>query len=87
MANSAQSRKRVRQTAKRRTHNTGLRTSFRTAVKKIIKAIETGDKELAESTFHKSVKTIDSMARKGVYHQNKAARHKSRLSEKIKNMA
>ncbi|MBN3859088.1 MAG: 30S ribosomal protein S20 [Neisseriaceae bacterium] len=87
MANSAQARKRARQAEKQRTHNAGLRTAFRTAVKKTIKAIDTGDRELAENTFREAVKTIDSMADKGVYHKNKAARHKSRLSDKIKKMA
>ncbi|QRN41570.1 MAG: 30S ribosomal protein S20 [Neisseriaceae bacterium] len=87
MANSAQARKRARQAEKQRAHNAGLRTAFRTAVKKIMKAIETGDKELAKNTFRESVKTIDSVADKGIYHKNKAARHKTRLSSRIKNMA
>lgn len=87
MANSAQARKRARQSVKQRAHNVGLRTAFRTAVKKVIKAIEAGDKAAAQSVFIESTKVIDRLADKGVYHKNKAARHKSRLSARIKAMA
>ena len=87
MANSAQARKRARQAVKQRAHNAGLRTAFRTAVKKVVKAIEAGDKAAAQATFIESVKIIDRIADKGIFHKNKAARHKSRLSARIKAMA
>ncbi|MBQ9259352.1 MAG: 30S ribosomal protein S20 [Neisseriaceae bacterium] len=87
MANSAQARKRARQAVKQRAHNAGLRTAFRTAVKKVVKAIEAGDKAAAQSVFVESVKIIDRIADKGIFHKNKAARHKSRLSARIKAMA
>ena len=83
MANSAQARKSVKQ----RAHNASLRTAFRTAVKKVLKAVEAGDKAAAQAVYKESVKVIDRIADKGVYHKNKAARHKSRLSAKIKALA
>ncbi|MGG7055285.1 30S ribosomal protein S20 [Nitrosomonas sp. ANs5] len=86
MANTAQAKKRVRQTAKQRERNFGLRSRLRTAIKGIRKAIATGDKGQAEATFRKSVSTIDSIADKGIIHKNKASRHKSRLSSAIKAM-
>lgn len=86
MANSAQSRKRARQALKQRAHNASLRTAFRTAVKKVLKAVEAGDKVAAQVTYSESVKVIDRIADKGVFHKNKAARHKSRLAAKIKAM-
>ena len=84
MANSAQARKRARQSVKQRAHNASQRTAFRTAVKKVLKAVEAGDKTAAQAVFQESVKVIDRIADKGIYHKNKAARHKSRLSAKIK---
>lgn len=87
MANSAQARKRARQSLKQRAHNASLRTTFRTAVKKVLKAVEAGDKAAAQEVFRQSTKVIDRIADKGVFHKNKAARHKSRLSAKIKAMA
>ncbi|MBY0345610.1 MAG: 30S ribosomal protein S20, partial [Neisseriaceae bacterium] len=38
-------------------------------------------------TYRTSVKVIDRIADKGVFHKNKAARHKSRLSGHVKAMA
>ena len=87
MANSAQARKRARQSVKHRAHNASLRTAFRSAVKKVLKAVAAGDKAAAEEVYRQSVKVIDRIADKGVFHKNKAARHKSRLSAKIKAMA
>ena len=87
MANSAQARKRARQSLKNRAHNASLRTEFRTAVKKVLKAVDAGDKTAAKEVFQQSMKVLDSIADKGVFHKNKAARHKSRLSAKIKAMA
>ena len=87
MANSAQARKRARQSLKNRAHNASLRTAFRTAVKKVLKAVEAGDKAAAQAVYRESTKVLDRIADKGVFHKNNAARHKSRLSAKIKAMA
>lgn len=87
MANTAQARKRARQALARRDHNFALRTEFRTAIKKILKLVLAGNKEAAKAEFINTQSTLDSIARKGIFHKNKAARHKSRLSAKIKAMA
>lgn len=87
MANSAQSRKRARQAVKRRAHNTSMRSLFRTALKKVVYAIEKKDKTTAETAYKAAVPVIDSMAGKGLIHKNKAARHKSRLYNRIKALA
>ena len=87
MANSAQARKRARQSIKRREHNISLRSQLRTAIKHVRKAIEAGNKEKAQTVFNQTVGTVDSIADKGIIHKNKAARQKSRLSAAIKTMA
>lgn len=87
MANSAQARKRARQAEKRRQHNASRRSTMRTYVKNVLKAIEAGDKEAAASAFKAAVPHIDKAAGKGLIHQNKAARHKSRMNALIKAMA
>lgn len=86
MANSAQARKRARQAVKRRMHNAGMRSSLRTHVKNVVKAIGAGDAEAARDAYGKAVPVIDSMARKGLIHKNKAARHKSRLNQHLREM-
>lgn len=86
MANTASARKRARQAEKRRQHNAALRSRFRTYVKKVLKAIESGDREAAQAAYKEAVPVIDSIADKGLIHKNKAARHKSRLNARIKAM-
>lgn len=84
MANTAQARKRARQNDKQRAHNASLKSAFRTAIKKVIKAISLGDKKVAKKTFDANVAIIDRIADKKIVHKNKAARHKSRLNSAIK---
>ena len=84
MANSAQARKRARQAETRRQRNAGRRSEMRTEIKKVISAIEAGDKAAAESAYKSAVPMLDRLAGKGLIQKNKAARHKSRLNARIK---
>lgn len=87
MANSAQARKRARQAVKQRAHNASLRSTLRTAIKRVRQAIATGDKAAAQGVFQTSMAVVDRIADKKIIHKNKAARHKSRLSAQIKALA
>ena len=87
MANSVQARKRARQAEKRRQQNMSQRSTMRTFLKKVVKAIQVGDREAAVQAYKDAVPQIDSAAGKGLIHANKAARHKSRLNAHIKAMA
>lgn len=87
MANSAQATKRARQAEKNRQHNVHLRSTMRTAVKKVLAAIQAGDKAQANELFRAAQSKLDGMARKGIIHKNKAARSKSRINARIKAMA
>ena len=87
MANSAQARKRARQAAQTNKHNASLRSSLRTAVKAVRKAVAGGDKAAAMKTLTASQAVIDRIADKKIVHKNKASRHKSRLSAAVKAMA
>ena len=80
----ASGRKRVRQDVKLNAANSALRSKFRTAIKGVLKAVATGDKAKAGDTFKTAQAVIDSIADKGIFHKNKAARDKSRLSAKLK---
>ena len=79
--------KRVRQDVKLNAGNTALRSKFRTVVKNVQKAVATGDKAKAAELFKLAQPVIDSVADKGIFHKNKAARLKSRLSAKVKALA
>ena len=84
LANSSQATKRARQAEKRRQHNAGRRSMMRTQIKKVISAIDSGDKAAADAAFKQAAPMLDSLAMKGLIHKNKAARHKSRLNAKIR---
>ncbi len=83
----ASGRKRARQDVKLNAHNTSLRSRFRTVVKNVVKAVTGGDKAQAADTFKSAQKVIDSVADKGMFHKNKAARLKSRLAARVKALA
>jgi len=83
----ASGRKRARQNVKLNAANTSLRSRYRTFVKNVERAVLTGDKAKATEALAKAQSVIDSIADKGIFHKNKAARDKSRLSAKVKALA
>ena len=87
MANSPQARKRAKQNTVRRLRNQSQRAAVRTAIKKLDAAIEAGDKEAAKTAFEASVSIIDKATVKGLHHKNRAARLKSRLNKRVKEIA
>lgn len=87
MANSKQAKKRIIQAERNRQHNVARRSMMRTFLKKTAYAIEKGNIEAAKENFAKVVPILDKYATKDLIHKNKAARHKSRLSAKIKTLA
>ncbi|NYT63606.1 30S ribosomal protein S20 [Alcaligenaceae bacterium] len=87
MANTAQARKRARQSVERNKHNASLRSMLRTSIKRVRQAIDAGDKAAAAAVFQKTTSIIDRVADKNIIHKNKAARHKSRLAAAVKALA
>lgn len=84
MANTAQAKKRVRQSEKARQQNMGMRSQLRTAIKKVYAALTGKNKQAANEGFKEAQPVIDKMVSKGIIHLNKAARYKSRLNAQIK---
>ena len=86
MANIQSAKKRARQAIKRRAHNTALRSRVRTAIKKVLKAVESGDKAAATASFAAVVPEIDRMAGKRILRKHRAAHYKSQLNAKLRAM-
>ena len=84
MANSLSARKRARQSEKHRLLNASQRSRVRSCIKKVLAAIESGDKSAAEAAYKDAVPAIDRSVSKGLMHRNKAARHKSRMNTHIR---
>ena len=70
MANIKSSKKRARQSELRREHNASKRSRMRTAIKRVRRAIEAGDKTLAASALRTAYSVLDSTVGKGVVHKN-----------------
>jgi small subunit ribosomal protein S20 len=87
LANIASARKRARQAVNNRAHNMALRSRFRTSVKAVLKPLQKGDAEAAAEAYKQAVPIIDKTVSKGLVHRNKAARHKSRLNARIRDIA
>jgi len=84
MANTSSARKRVRQNERHRENNMALKSRMRTSVKKVIKAIDEKNAGEAAELYKKTQPLIDSLARKGLIHKNKAANQKRKLIKGIK---
>ncbi len=80
MAHHASAKKRIRQDAKKRVHNRYYKKSTRTAIKKLR---EMTDKAEAEKFLPKVISMIDKLAKRNLWHKNKAANLKSKLMRKV----
>ncbi|SDY28736.1 small subunit ribosomal protein S20 [Lysobacter sp. yr284] len=87
MANIKSAKKRAKQTVVRNARNASQRSMLRTAVKKVLKALGENDAAGAKSAFAVAQPILDRFSARGLIHKNKAARHKSRLSARIKALA
>jgi small subunit ribosomal protein S20 len=59
---------------------------MRSALRKVSDAVTAGNKTDASAALKEAQPVIDSLVNKNVIHRNKAARHKSNLSARIKAM-
>lgn len=87
MANIQSAKKRARQAEAARMRNASQRSMLRSAIRKVVKAIEAKDKAAAEAAYKSAEPVLDRYAARGLIHKNKAARHKTRLTAHIKALA
>lgn len=83
MANIKSAQKRARQNVVRRNRNLGRRTAIKTAVKKVLTAIEGGELEQAKTLLRDAESQMARAAGKRVMHSKTAQRKTSRLAKKI----
>jgi small subunit ribosomal protein S20 len=86
MANTKSAKKRVLQTAKRQLRNQSRKSSIKTAVKKVMVAIDSAtltDVATAKSLLTLAESKIARAKGKGLMHRNTAARKISRLAKKV----
>ncbi len=87
MPNIKSAKKRVLVIDKKTERNKALKSEMRTEVKKLLAAIESGDKAAATVLFPHTCSVIDGAVTKGVIKKNTAANKKSSLAKKLNAMA
>ena len=87
MANIKSAKKRILVINKKTMRNKMIKSGVKTAIKKVLAAIEAGDKAAAQAALVSATKTIDMAASKGVYHKNNASRKKSRLAKAVNKLS
>lgn len=83
MANIKSQKKRIRTNEKARKRNASYKSAMRTAIKKVVKACEAKDVELAKQLLPLAVSKIDCSVSKGIQHKKTAARQKSHLMKLV----
>ena len=87
MANIKSAKKRILVINKKTMRNKMIRSSVKTAMKKVVLACQAGDKAQAQAALVAATKAIDMACSKGVYHKNNASRKKSRLAKLVNMVA
>jgi small subunit ribosomal protein S20 len=77
VANIKSQKKRVITNEKRHQRNRAVKSSLKTAIKKVNVAIEAGDAEAAKTAAVEASALLDKAASKGIIHKNQAANRKS----------
>ena len=83
MANIKSAKKRIKVIARKTLRNKMIKSRTKTAIKKVLVAVNTGNKDDAKVALVNAITTIDKAASKGVFHKNNASRKKSRLTKLV----
>ena len=83
MANIKSAKKRILVIEKKTLRNKMIKSQVKTAVKKVLGAIEAKDAAAAKENLTAAISAIDKAKSKGVFHKNNAARKKSQLTLKL----
>jgi small subunit ribosomal protein S20 len=84
MANTRKSTKRAAQAKKRQTRNTIVRSSTKTAVKRMVDLVKTKDTAQVKEAYTKAIQALSKAASKGAIPQGRASRKISRLTHFLK---
>ena len=87
MANIKSSKKRILVIEKKTLRNKMIKSQVKTAVKKVLAAIEAQDVAAAKANLTVAISTIDKARAKGIFHKNTASRKISRLTKAVNKIA
>ncbi|KEI44168.1 30S ribosomal protein S20 [Saccharopolyspora rectivirgula] len=86
MANIKSQIKRIRTNERNRLRNKAVKSSVKTAIRKVREAAAAGDKDKAIELQRAAARALDKAASKGVIHKNQAANKKSALAKLVNNL-
>ncbi len=86
MANIKSAKKRIKVIAKKTAINKSNKTELKTAEKKFLEAVESGDKTVAQERLVEFTSKAQKVAATNLIHKNKAARKVSRMTIKLNKM-
>jgi small subunit ribosomal protein S20 len=86
LASHKSAEKRIRQGEKRRGRNVSLKSSVKTKIKSVLKAVEAKDAASSKAALAKAIPAIDKACGKGVLHKKTASRKISRLTLKVNHL-
>ena len=86
MPNKKSAERRVRISERNRLYNKYWTSRCKTAVKRLLEAVDAGNAEDAAKSFNVAQSVIDKAVVKGVMHRNTAARRKELMARRIKSM-
>ncbi len=87
MANIKSAKKRILVIEKKTLRNKMIKSQVKTAVKKVLAAIEAQDVAAAKANLTVAISTIDKARAKGIFHKNTASRKISRLTKAVNKIA
>ncbi|MCD8326255.1 MAG: 30S ribosomal protein S20 [Lachnospiraceae bacterium] len=87
MANIKSAKKRILVNNTKRERNKAIKSRVKTETKKVLAAVEAGDKAAATEALAVATSVIEKAASKGVYHKNTAARKVSAIAKAVNTIA
>ena len=87
MANIKSAKKRILVAEKNQSANKSIKSTVKTAVKKVDAAVASGDKAAAQASLRDAEVELKKATTKGVYHKNTSSRKVSRLAKAVNEMA
>ena len=83
MPNIKSQKKRAITNLKENAAHKAQKSALKTVIKKVLAAVNAGDKAIAEQELVNAVSKIDKAVTDGIHHKNWAARQKSRLTKAV----
>jgi len=86
LANIKSAKKRIEVAEKANARNKAIKSTVKTAVKKVDAAVASGDKATAQACLREAEVELTKATTKGVFHKNTSSRKVSRLAKAVDSM-